>query len=207
MRPHTRHRQQGLTLIELLAAMAIATVLSTMLVMAWISLQGSYAYSVDSAQQRNEARQAIDRLAAEIRDVESHDPGPGIELAQPNEIKFYTTFNNAGNTDPTLAPVEVDYLLANGIITRQEGTLGALTLVQHVVNQRQPSSSNPTPLFMYSYVDSSGTIQQASSVTGDENLTRIIGVQIHLMIDLNPNHSPTYMDMLTTALPRNQRQF
>jgi hypothetical protein len=42
---------------------------------------------------------------------------------------------------------------------------------------------------------------------GDTNRGAIMAVQIHLLVDLNPGHSPAYIDLLTTAQPRNQRPY
>jgi hypothetical protein len=39
------------------------------------------------------------------------------------------------------------------------------------------------------------------------DVPRILTVEIHILADVNPGHSPTYMDLISTAQPRNQRQF
>ena len=114
-------RQHGMTLIELLAAMAIMGVITTMLLMGWFALSKSYGFTVHSADARDSGRQAMQRMQREIRDAQkpakgylgtsaSQAPDAIIYRARPYWIAFSTTFNNAGNstapmsTDPTPTP-------------------------------------------------------------------------------------------------------
>ena len=65
---------------------------------------------------------------------------------------------------------------------------------------------NNTPLFTYSYRDAAGNVVVATSV-GAADVPRILTIEIHILADVNPGHSPTYMDLMSTVQPRNQRQF
>jgi hypothetical protein len=42
-------------------------------------------------------------------------------------------------------------------------------------------------------------------VSGTANLENILSVQIHLLVDTNPGHSPVYTDLMSTVEPRNMR--
>lgn len=94
---------------------------------------------------------------------------------------------------------------------------GRQKVVDHVVNygvpdpnSTPPPSPTSTDLFRYSLWRASGStaaLQQESPVDSEEDRAAIKGVQIHLLVDLNPAHSPVYIDLMTTAQLRNQRQF
>jgi len=156
--------------------------------------------------------------------------------ARVRTIVISTTFNEVGNSDPTATPHLVMYRLYSdgqlwrfydvdgngtieGVDTSQDGwpanpydpserasADGAQLLVKNVVNDKVPSASNPTPLFQYSYYNPDGTLTQANTVTGATNRRKVVSVQINLLVDLNPAHSPIYTEFQTTAQLRNQRQ-
>ena len=91
-------REAGITLIELLIAMTIMTILSGMIVMGWVSLQRSYAYSTKSADARGTARDTMARMRREIRDAmtqPSSGLGP-IVVAENNHIQIMSAFNDTG---------------------------------------------------------------------------------------------------------------
>jgi len=122
-------RQQGLTLVELLIGMVILGIVSTMLFMTWFSLSRSYAYSVNSAVARDDARQAIARMEREIRGAQASTSAPPIVRAHPYWICFSTTFNNAGNDTPTAVPHLVVYrLYSDGSLWRFEDGNGDGTI-------------------------------------------------------------------------------
>jgi len=229
-------RQEGLTLVELLVGMVIMGIVTTMLFMTWLSLSRSYAYSVNSAVARDDARQAIARMEREIRDASSTDTAsdPAIVEAHPYWICFSTTFNHVGNDSPTAvvktaAPHLVVYrLYTDGSLwryadTSDNGTISGISMADHpsgaspntaeetsgegrmllcrsVVNPVSPA----TELFMYNYYSNAGALVTVPSVSAENNQTaRIVAVQTHLRVDLNPSRSPVYTDFLTTATLRN----
>lgn len=199
-----RRRQQGITLIELLIAMTIMTILSGMIVMAWISLQGSYAYSVKSADARGTARDTMARLRREIRDAMSQ-PSTGlgpIVTAESNHIQIMSAFNDVGGNVQS-----VDYWYratsaTTGNITRKRGSGTEQIVAQNIVNV-----FNNTPLFKYSSVNAAGNVVPLSSPVAAADIPMILTVEIHILADVNPGHAPTYMDLISTVQPRNQRQF
>jgi type II secretory pathway pseudopilin PulG len=152
----------------------------------------------------------------------------------PTWVALFTTFNQAGSMPYVAARLVVYRLYPDGTLWRyadsdgdgRNGGLGTwssslrLTMneatetstwegrqlvVSHVVNGTVPDSTTPTDLFQYSYYDSAGALQLQNTVTGSLRQS-ILAVQIHLLVDLNPKHSPTYIDLLTTAQLRNARQ-
>ena len=195
--------QRGIGLIELLIGMTIMTVLTTMIVIAWMSLQGSYAYSVQSADARGTARDTMSRMRKEIRDAMTQ-PSTGlgpIVAAENNHIQFMSAFNDTGGD---VQPVDYWYRATSstsGTITRKRGSGAELVIAKNIVNV----GSN-TPLFKYSYLDASGNVVVTTSVA-PADVPKILTVEVHILADVNPGHSPTYMDLICTVQPRNQRQF
>ena len=220
-------RQHGITLVELLIAMTILAVVSSMILMSWISLQKSYAQTSRASQSREFARDAVARLTQEIRDAQGSNQGSAITEAEPMRIVFYSTYNEAGNATPGLAPRQTAFVYqwstatgsgkifrvvdANGNGVADElgdndslaATNGRM-IVDNVVNCNNPSAANPTSVFTYSYYDASGTYTTSDSPP-DASITTIRAVHIRVLVDLNPGRSPVYMDLQTTAQPRNMR--
>lgn len=224
----------GVTLVELLVAMAITVVISGLILTVYFALTSSFSYSAKSATAREQARLAVARMTREIRDAESV---PSIDecavrRARERWIAVYTTFNEVGNDDPTMTPHLVAYRLYGDKElwrfedTNGDGTIagfdmspvpddefegsektageGASLVISNVVNY-DPTTSPQPPLFVYSYVADDGQIDTASYVYYTANRVRILNVQIHLLVDLNPGHSPVYADLQTSAQLRNQR--
>jgi prepilin-type N-terminal cleavage/methylation domain-containing protein len=196
-------RQAGITLIELLVSMTIMSIVTGLIIAGWVALQNSYAYSTKSADARGTARDTMSRMRREIRDAivdPASDAGP-LVTAEPNHIRLYSAFNDVGgnvqSVDYWYRPTSV----TSGKITRQRGSGTEQTVAGDIVNV-----SSGTPLFRYTYLDGSGAPVTATTVPAAD-VPRILTVEIHILADVNPGHSPTYMDLLSTVQPRNQRQY
>lgn len=208
-------RQRGMTLVELLVAMTIMAVLSSMIIGTWISLTKAYSFTSRSDRQRDFANQAIARMAREIRDAQK-DPASltaAIALADANQIQFYSTFNMAGNDDPTSPPRLTRFILKPGTSTiyrelAGDGVFGngigdvSSVLVKDVVNENQAPVTN---LFTYSAINATNGQMYQSSEATPVPAPRVQTVRIVLLVDLNPDKSPNYMDISTTVQPRNVR--
>jgi prepilin-type N-terminal cleavage/methylation domain-containing protein len=236
--PRSRRVQRGITMIELLAAMAVAGILTAMMLGSWFALSDSYSFTVRSDKARDKARLAISRLEREIRDAENRSDVAEVSVvrARPWFIVIYTTFNKDGNENLGTKPRLVMYrLYSDGELWRYhdadgdnvlEGGLnytsetwpaassseserangeGGRLLVDDVVNITVPSASNPTPLFQYAYFNPDGSVALDNMVTGTNNRFKIKSVEINLLVDTNPEHSPVYTNLQTTAQLRNQR--
>ena len=103
-----RASQSGITLMELLIAMVILGVISTMLIMGWVNLQRASAYTVQANNARATARDALSRVVTEVRDAQpealptetppASNAGAVYTDAQPMSATFYSVYNlaNAG---------------------------------------------------------------------------------------------------------------
>jgi type II secretory pathway pseudopilin PulG len=106
-RRSARGSEAGVSLVELLVAMSIMTIISTMLLLGWFALSDSYSFSINSADARDSGRQALSRLQREIRDAQMPTIGTGtasdaiLFRARPYTIALFTSFNEAGNSTMT----------------------------------------------------------------------------------------------------------
>lgn len=231
--------QRGITLTELLIGLIISAVLSVMVLSAWFALSRSASFSMNSNNARDSGRQAISRMAREIRDAQARsDSGEAaVARARPRWILITTTFNEAGNENPGMQPHLVLYrLYSDGEVWRfedgpdanttiggvnvsvmwpenqnnvfnldeQETGEGATLVLENVVNDIVLSGGTATPIFRYSRYLDNGTIDIQPVVTGTDNRNAIVAAEMRLLVDLNPQHSPVYADLVTTAQIRNQ---
>jgi len=216
----------GMTLIELLISMVVLGIITTMIVTVWIGLQSSYAQTSKASQAREAARDGVTRMTEEIRDAQALTTnGYAITGAEPFKIVFYSTYNQAGNNVVDSVPRQTAFVYdasgsgAVGTIYRvfdrngngvsdellQLATYGR-PIVENVVNWSQPDPVNGTAhtsIFRYSFFDTDGVYKTVSPMTLSTVFIR--AVQIRVQVDLNPGHSPTYIDIKTTAQPRNMR--
>lgn len=214
MRHRHNDRQAGVTLVELLVIMVIMGVLSTMLVGVWFALTNASAFSSTSSQQQDNAREAVARMSREIRDAQAPAAGnaTAFVLADPYEIQFYSTFNDADADDPSSVPQltrfvykETDSTLHTGGIYREKWDGAAwgssVLMVNGVVNK---AKSPNAPIFTYTAFGDSGVYQ--SDGTTSVPATQIVDVTISARVDLNPGHSPNFVTLQTTVQPRNMLQ-
>lgn len=216
--PKRQCLESGLTLVELLISMSILAVVTTMILMGWFALQKSYASTTKSDQARVDAREGATRMVMEIRAAqalpgaavlagggvtETSDKSSGSEW-----IDFWTTFNHP----QTRLHTRYEYLWSNtsgtytGSIYRIPDFESAPTRMWLVVPNVVNGLGNR--VFRYLSVNAYGVPTWLTEIPITQAaLARISAVEIHLMVDLNPGKSPTYMDIRTTAQLRNQRQY
>lgn len=209
-----RRGQQGLTLIELLIAMSIATVISGMVIMGWIGLQNSYSYSSSSNKAREYARDGMARMIREIRDGKGRSATTPIAYATANELRFYSVFNVAAAASDKASDVQgllsyaaplvtYRYDAASQTLYRRVESGAERALITHVVNNVvAEGASSSTPVFTYTYLNDNGVPVEATDVSSTY-LGQIRSVRVHLLVDLNPKHSPVYMDLVSAAQMRN----
>jgi prepilin-type N-terminal cleavage/methylation domain-containing protein len=101
--------QDGVTLVELLVSIAILGVVTTMIVVGYLSLNRSTVYAVQANDARGEVRDALGRMTVEVRDAQPRTlptTSPGttpsyavLTAAQPMEVDFYSVYNLSGSSD------------------------------------------------------------------------------------------------------------
>jgi prepilin-type N-terminal cleavage/methylation domain-containing protein len=201
--------QRGMTLVELLVAMSIMVVLSTMIIMVWVALQDSYAFTSRSDKQREFARDAAARMTREIRDIQAQSGVDAVVVAEPDEFWFYSGFN-LPNQLPTDKPRATRYTYdanTDTVYRQRDKSADAdqsplnepkMVVARNVVN-------DSAPVFTYLVYDGAGNQVRMTAVTGSA-MQAILSVEIRLIVDLNPGKSPNYFDLRSAAQPRNLRQ-
>jgi prepilin-type N-terminal cleavage/methylation domain-containing protein len=104
-----RSGEAGMSLVELLVSMIILSIITTGLIVAWVSLQRGASFAVASSNSRATARDAISRVTNELRAAQptalpTPSPSatvvpagqPPINLAGPWEVRFHSSYNVAG---------------------------------------------------------------------------------------------------------------
>jgi prepilin-type N-terminal cleavage/methylation domain-containing protein len=220
--PHVKRcrRQDGVTLVELLVGIVLLGIITTMLVGGFFTMQSSYAFTQRMNLARATAREALDRIASELRDCAPLSLTPSvtntaIKLAGAYEVDFYSSYNqgNASSDGTGKANLRLTrlYLTGSGDYrtlvlqrdTNNNGTFDApdrsITLATNVVNGS--SKVNVPYIFTYGYTDSAGVAQPPAHSVAD--LSKITWVKVRLLVDGNLNHSPNYIDLTTSVRPRN----
>ncbi|MEZ5125480.1 MAG: type II secretion system protein [Thermoleophilia bacterium] len=215
-------QQHGMTLIELLVSMVILAIVSTMIVMGWTSLQSAYSATVKGSAARDNARDAVSRMTRELRSMQPATSGGSLIVsADSNEITFYSAFNNTAaandpgtnglghvalvrywyvhdaNTDPEQWRIyrrrDAD---GDGALTANDPTM---IVASNIVNGTTlPGHSEPIPVFQYFAAGNATALSTPVSDVSD-----IATISIRVVTDLNPEHTPTYFDLVTTIKPRN----
>jgi type II secretory pathway pseudopilin PulG len=118
-RARARGSETGMTLVEMLVSMIIMAVIGTMLVGGWISLQRSYAFTRTTTTARATVRDAMDRVASEIRTAQPptadalvkspfylpttptspFSSGSPASACGPTTCVFYSAYNNFAVAD------------------------------------------------------------------------------------------------------------
>jgi type II secretory pathway pseudopilin PulG len=235
MRTPTRQRrepQAGISLTELLIAMIIMTVLSTMLVGGWISLQRSFVFTSAANSARATARDALDRTASEIRASQPF-PLPEATSTAPStpflagtspyvcdgyRCVFYSAYNNSaaadgsGGAQQRLTAIWLDTLAPGAQKTlywrRDTNGSGTLEAADRTVvlasNVVNSDASVNRPVFVYNVRDATSGYHPEASLTSTTVFT-LVSVQVEIIVDANLAHTPTRIALKTTVQPRNQK--
>ncbi len=218
-------RQAGITLVELLVSMIILGILSTLILGTWFALSSSYLHTSRSNEQVDFARQAISRMAREIRDAQGVLGGADVPVpfvrTYSDEIRFYSTFNTAGAPAPTSVPRLTRFIYKVTDTSQNVGSVYrefpgpdnlfdtaddvSTVLVNNVANARANRD-----VFVYWAYGPNGALFRSSDETSPSvtvTPSQMVSVGINLLVDVNPGKAPNYTDVSTTVNPRNVRQF
>jgi prepilin-type N-terminal cleavage/methylation domain-containing protein len=114
--------EAGLTLIEVLVSMVIMTIVSTMLVGIWISLQSSYAFTSKSNQARATVRDALDSMSSDLR---ASQPPTSLDTTQfyfsPPRATLASTYRSGTPSSPC-GPITCVYYSAYNNFAVSDGT-------------------------------------------------------------------------------------
>jgi prepilin-type N-terminal cleavage/methylation domain-containing protein len=208
-----RCSQTGLTLVEVLVTMIIMGIVTTMLLAGWISLQRASARAVLVNNARATARDALSRVAVELRDaqpatlpVATPTPtysGALLTEAQPMTATFYSLYNQpgagadvTGTADRLLTRIRLDAIGSSPynwkLIWERDlnnnGVFGDSTdrtiiLARNVVNASIPNTA-VTPTTSYTAVFSYGYRDETGFHTADSIASAYLASIISVQIRL-----------------------
>ncbi len=189
-----------MTLIEVLAVIAITAVVGIALNSTVVSFYRSNAYLLEETEALGNARQGIGDAVRITREANYGDDGAyPISAAATSTITLYSDIDN------DKAVEKVTYTLLNGTLYRATvnaaGTPPSYTgqpVTTNTVAQFVRNSST-TPLFQY--YDSAGV--QLSTTSTD--ISKIASISIQLLVDLNPVRAPNVFTLTESATLRNLR--
>ena len=226
-----RNPQAGITLVELLISMIIMSIVTTMLIGAWISLQRAYATTSAKNTATANARFALDRISSEIRSAQgmTFTPSPSPSTSTPfypgatipyrcdaNDCVFYSAYNN-----PLAAGSSGQFgrgqLLLTAIWLDTQGSQAQKTLwwerntsgngLGDPGNKKIKLASNVVNMSLsnkpiFTYMLRSGSVASTLPL-GATDAANVVSVQVDIIVDANLSHTPTYIDLMTTVEPRN----
>jgi prepilin-type N-terminal cleavage/methylation domain-containing protein len=212
--------ESGLTLIELLVAMAIATVVFGAVLTALDAFQSNNRFDLLRNEAQDNARNATDRLARELRNVAAPTTGSAGALEQvvtqteeekgkPASVAFQTISSSAQKGENTTGATRVRYCLndstpSNEILWRQ---------VQTWESKIAPSIPSATSCPAEGWTSGTQLVQHITNRNGGQNrppfvygpagateVSKITSVELKLYLDVNPSQSRPGESQLTSSI-------
>jgi prepilin-type N-terminal cleavage/methylation domain-containing protein len=193
-------KNKGVTLLELLIAMAIFVLI--------IGIVGTFARDLfyyddlfsKSLTSYDEARKILQPVSSEIRSASVSSLGSyPIETATNTSFVFFTDLDNNG-TKEKVRYFLADNILKKGVIIPSGNPFQYLDSDETVTEIIHGVNNNTTPIFTYfdsSYTGNSSPLSQPVSILA----VRLI--KITLIIDANPNKLPAPITVTTQINIRN----
>lgn len=193
---------RGMTLIEMLVVIAILAIVSVALGKIFQNFYKVNDFTLQQAQAIDSARKGVFSAMQDLREATYGDDGSyPVGEAATSSVTFYA------NVDGDATVERVRYYLTGSTlykgVTEPIGsppgyvgqTEATTTLARYVVNA---STAPVTPVFRY--FDSSG-----NELTAPINVSQIASVQTTILVDFDPNRSPTIFTLSESATLRNMR--
>ena len=216
----TARGQDGFSLIELLVAMAIITVVVMATISAFVAFHKNERVNRLENESQDQARLTLERLSSQLRNLASPtDYVPAsVEKAEPYDLVFLTVD----------AVKPVGSLNARNI-KRVRYCVGAVVNGKAPLIRQQQTWQvvNPPPSFSTASCDTSGAggwqktqiaaddvVNTAQSpavpvfeyTPGPSDVTKITAIRADLYVDVNPGQSPKAVDLNTGVFLRNQNR-
>lgn len=206
--------QRGMSLVELLVAMALMLVVIAAISGLWIRLQNTYVFTSEDLTAQQEAQAAMTQMVEYIRTARapSNPPSEALGLpiveAEPNMITLWTDTDRDENHALELVRFYVD--TDTGTLYRKLASAEPYTFPTGpgtlLVQEGQVANDVSKPLFEYTGIDGSPFPTDATG-TPVVNPAEIREVQITLRIDVTRGASPKEHVLSSVVQPRNLRQY
>lgn len=192
---------KGMTLLEVVIAMAIFTLIISAIVGVFMSAFTTKDIVFEQLSVQNQGRKVVQDFVNELRGATYSSIGSyPLAEASTTEIIFYTNLN----ADSQRARVR--YFLATttlkkGVVLATGNPLTYVTSTEVITNVvSSVSRSSSTPIFYYYDANFSGS---QSPLAQPVNTSQVRVVGINLILDKNPNASPTSFTIQAKSEIRN----
>lgn len=189
---------RGMTLAELLVTIAILSVVTTAIMGLIQSFYKDNAYLLEETSALASARKGVSDASRYVREASYGDDGAyPIAVAGTSTLTFYS------DTDQDSLVERVQYSLIDGTlyrsITNATGSPPVYPAAAAATSTIATDVRNTSATPIFSYYDASGTQLSTTS----PSLVSITSVQVHLLVDLNPNRAPNVFELTQSSTLRN----
>jgi prepilin-type N-terminal cleavage/methylation domain-containing protein len=216
--------QRGFTIIEMVAAMAIAMVVLGMTVTVFVSMWGQHRTITSNAEAQDEVRIASDRLARDLRNLASptalrnirENRPRAVEYAQPSDFVFRTVDEKSLPVGSLNTPnlMRVRYCLdaserTNEVLWMQTQRWTAATPPAMPAVTSCPAAGWGTQRRLATHITNmiSASVTRPLFTYDSTNVEQVTRVTTDLYVDLTPGSRPAEARITSGVHLRNQNQF
>jgi prepilin-type N-terminal cleavage/methylation domain-containing protein len=194
-----KQNKAGFTLVEILVAIFILTLIMIAIINFQIDVFSLNRISSDNLNTQTDARKALKTMTAELRSMSPSDNGSyAIALAATSSITFYTDIDD-DNLKEQIRYFQDGTNLKRGVTESVGGVYsGANEVSTNLISDLANSSSSP--IFYYYDKNYDGT---SDTLTYPLNIPSIRLVKIDILIDKDLNKAPTAINVTTQVSLRN----
>ena len=182
-----KNKQKGFSLVEILIVVAILGLISVVLATFQVDIWRQNSFLTNSIQAEQDARIALKRLVAELRQAAPSDTGAfAIALADKDKLTFYSDIDGDGLHE-RLRYFLSGNILRRGILKPTGSPLTYLDANEQVSNFVPNLVNSNSIIFTYFDKNYAGT---STALTLPINLPNVRLVKILFSIEADPNHAP-----------------
>ncbi|MEK7650745.1 MAG: prepilin-type N-terminal cleavage/methylation domain-containing protein [Patescibacteria group bacterium] len=182
-----KNKQKGFSLVEILIVVAILGLISVVLATFQVDIWRQNSFLTNSIQAEQDARIALKRLVAELRQAAPSDTGAfAIALADKDKLTFYSDIDGDGLHE-RLRYFLSGNILRRGIIKPTGSPLTYLDANEQVSNFVPNLVNSNSIIFTYFDKNYAGT---STALTLPINLPNVRLVKVQFSIEADPNRAP-----------------
>lgn len=208
-------RESGISLVELLVAMALFLVVTAAIFGVWSRLQSTYAFTNEDLLAQQQAQAAMNEMVEYIRTARNPSDPPSETLnaaivsAYPNEITLWTDTDRDPERKHTLELVRFRVDVDSGTRTLWRDTASeSYTFPGSSTRLVSTNVANDASKPLFAYAGAGGSPLATDGTTGRVlDPTAIREVRIVLRVDVVQGSSPTEHVITSIVQPRNLRQY
>jgi prepilin-type N-terminal cleavage/methylation domain-containing protein len=200
-----KKKLRGMTIVEMLVAIAIFTIgiegFSLLFIRAWTT----NSFTLEMGQASMTASQGVSKITNYVRGARQGDNGAyPISSIGDNDLVIFSDYDKDGVTErlhlyKNGESVIMGFRDPSGTIPRTyaAGDQGTVTIASHVINDAS------APIFSYYNENYPGDTINNPLTASSANINNVRLVKIHLKININPNRAPDNIETQSFAEIRN----